>query len=146
MDGEPSPLAQAKHIAECNDIDTAAIAGRADYLASGDGNCRVEKADSQVLKVHQGGRRLRRWTEAREPLLAVFDYASGIDADEVRSKEAAGLLRGLCVEPLVFYSPDGLGRSVVWRQPLRDCAEKRDCDQNEVEMAPSQILIKIFFR
>jgi hypothetical protein len=115
VDGEPSPLAQAKRIAECNDIDTAAIAGRADYLACGDGNCRDGKADRQVLKVHLGGRRLRRWTEACEPLLAVFDHTSGTDADEVRSKEAAGLLRSLCVKPLLFYSADRLGGSIVWR-------------------------------
>jgi hypothetical protein len=83
-----------------------------------------------MLKLHLGGRRLRRWTEAREPLLAVFNHASGIDTDEVRSKEAGGLLRGLCVEPLVFYSADGLGRSIVWRQRLRDCAEERNSDQS----------------
>ena len=74
--------------------------------------------------MHQRCWRLRRWTEAGAPLLAAFDHASGVDADEARSEEARCLLRGLCVKPLVFYAPDGLGRGMVWQRRLR--GDRRD--------------------
>lgn len=139
-------MAQAKRIAERNDIDPAAITADADNFACGDGNRRCGEADRHVLKVHRGGRGLRGCTETREPFLTAFDHGSSADADEVRSEEAGGFLRGLCMEPLVFYAEDGLRRTVVWRR-LRGCPQKRrDCEQSGNEKLPSQILMKIFLR
>jgi hypothetical protein len=146
VDGEPSVAAQTKCIAKCNDIDSASVAGGADNLARGDGNCRRGKADRQVIKVNSGGRRLRRWTEAREPLLTAFDHTSGADADEVPSEEAGGRLRRLRMEPLVFDLQDGVDCSVVCRR-LRGCAkDPREGEQSGDEKALSQILMKIFLR
>src|ERR1700747_140145 len=109
MNGEPSSMAPPKRIAERNNIDRAAIAADADNFARGDGNRWCGEADRQVLKVHGGGRGLRGCTETRAPFLPAFDHASSADADELRREKAGGFLRGLCVEPLVFYAEDGLG-------------------------------------
>jgi len=71
------------------------------------------KLTVRCFKVHGGGQGLRGCTETREPFLTAFDHASSADADEIRREKAGGFLRGLCVEPLVFYAEDGLRSTLV---------------------------------
>jgi hypothetical protein len=151
MDGEPAAVAQAKRIAERDNINSVAIGVGADDFTcrDGDGGCR--EAYREALKVHRGGGRLRRWAEAGEALVASFDHAACADSDEIRREETRSFLRGLCVEPLVFDAKDGLrrGRSCspgLWPR-LRGCAEESNREhQSGDDRLPPQILMKIFLR
>jgi hypothetical protein len=152
MDSEPSAAAQTKRIAESDDIDAAVIAAGADYLACGDGDSGCGEAYRQVFKVHCGGGRLRRRAEAGEALLARFDHATRADSNEIRGQETGGFLRGLRMQPMVFYAKDGLGGSLGLRPRLCCCVEKR-CNrenqaghQTEDDPLQPQILMKIFLR
>jgi len=127
MNGEPTTAAQTKRIAERDNVDPVAIVA-ANHLACRDGDSRCRKAHGQMFKMHRARWRLRRWPEAGEALLSCLDHATGADANEIRREETRGLLRGLCVEPLVFKVKDGLGhcRSFRLRLSLRDRIEERD--------------------
>jgi hypothetical protein len=148
MDSEPSAAAQTKRIAERDDIDAAATAAGADYLARGNGDSGCGEAYRQALKVHYGGGRLRCRAEAGEALFARFDCATDTDVDEIRCKEMRGFLRGLRVQPLVFYAKDRLGGSLGLRPRLCCCVEKRCRRKHQTEDDPlqPQILMKIFLR
>src|SRR5882757_1859846 len=97
MDGEPASAAQAKRIAERDNVNSVAIHAGADDLACGDGNTGCRKTHCQMFKMHRGGGRLRRWAEAGEALLAGFDHAACADSTEIRCQEMCGFLRGVCV-------------------------------------------------
>jgi hypothetical protein len=152
MDGEPAAAAQAKRIAECDDIDAVASAAGTDYLACGDGDGGCRKAYGQMFKVHRASWRLRCWEEAGEALLARFDHSVSADADEIRREEMCGFLRGLCVQPLVFHTKDGLSRGRSRSLGLWPCLRCRAAEwhnrkhQTHDDRLQPQILIKIFLR
>jgi hypothetical protein len=129
-----------------------AIHAGADYLSCRDGDSGCRKARGQMFKVHGGGRRLRRWAEAGEALLAGFDDAARTDSNEVRREETRSFLRGLCVQPLVFNTENGSGRGLNCDLGLRSSlccgAEERRYRKHQTcdDRLQPQILMKIFLR
>jgi hypothetical protein len=151
MDGEPASAAPAKRIAERNDVNHVAIHASADYLPCRDGDSGCRKANRQMFEVNRSGRGLRRWAEAGKALLAGFDDAARTDSNEVRREETRSFLRGLCVQPLVFNTENGLGRGRNRSPGLRLClrcrAKERDREhQTGDDSLQPQILMKIFLR
>lgn len=106
-------MAKAECIAERNGVDGRATVTRADDLPGCDGDNRCGEGNCQVLEMHRGGGRLWVGVEAGETVAARFHNAARADSNKVGRHEAAGLLRSLCVEPLVFDLQDLRSRSTL---------------------------------
>ena len=107
MDRQPAAVAKTECVAERNGVDGRAAAAGADDLARRDGDSGRRECDGQVLEMSGGGRRLRSGMKAGKALAACFNDAARADSNKIRRHKAAGLLRGLCVQPLVFDLADG---------------------------------------
>jgi hypothetical protein len=108
----------------------------------------LESSLSDVQSAPRWRAAAARWPEPGKTLLSCFDHATRADSNEIRRQESRGSLRGLCMQPLIFYAKDGSGRSPGLLRRLRGCiGEQRNREhQAGDESLPHQILMKIFFR